>query len=236
MVRMRHFAIAGASVLSFVTAAHAADLPPPLPPAPQLVRAPIEEVASGWYLRGDVGYRFNQIGAVTTITPPNPTGNTLNDPVFLGLGAGYKSAWLRTDLTLDYAFKSNFRGNTPGFTPDYTMKVEVFTALANAYLDLGSWYGFTPYVGAGVGGAYVMTSNFASASLPATSTDGNRWNLAWAGMAGISYCFTPNLLFDIGYRYLDVGRVTSGVDSLGNQLSIKDLSSHEVRAGLRWQL
>jgi opacity protein-like surface antigen len=32
--------------------------------------------------------------------------------------------------------------------------------MGNAYIDFGTWYGFTPYIGAGIGGAYVTMASY----------------------------------------------------------------------------
>jgi len=223
-----------ASVLVSGTASFAADMPMNLPPPP-VVTAPVETL-SGWYVRGDIGYRFQDTGSVTSAIAPNPTNNRIDDAFAIGVGVGYKWSWFRTDITADYGFSSKYSGDTAGFTPDFTAKVQTTTVLANGYFDLGTWYGFTPYVGAGVGGAYVQTSDFLSASAPAAAVSSDRWNFAWAAMAGVSYCFTPNLILDIGYRYLDQGQVKTGLTSLGDQLTFKDLTAQEIRAGFRWAM
>jgi opacity protein-like surface antigen len=211
----------------------AADMPMRLPDPPVVMA---DALSSGWYVRGDFGYRFQQTGSVTSagLTPAN---NRIDDAFAVGLGVGYKWwSWFRTDLTADYAFASDYRADSSGATPDFTAKVRTTTALANAYVDLGTWYGFTPYLGVGVGGAYVETSDFTSAAAPAAAVSSSRWNIAWAAMAGFSYAFTQNLLVDIGYRYLDQGQVKTGLTGLGDQLTFKDLAAHEIRAGFRWAM
>ncbi len=108
----------------------------------------------------------------------------------LGFGGGYKYKWFRTDVTLDYANTARFHGDTaqgPGY---YTAKINSFTLLANVYLDLGTWGGFTPYVGAGVGTTNLRIheyTNCRSKFRAKASTDTTRWNLSWAAMAGVSY-------------------------------------------------
>jgi opacity protein-like surface antigen len=233
-MRRIHLAAIGSLLMS--GSALAADLPPRLPPAPPVVQAPIEPVSSGWYFRGDFGYRFNQPGSVTSAIAPNPTNNRIDDAFAIGLGAGYKWSWFRTDLTFDYAFPVTYRGDTPGFAPDFSAKIQSVTGLANFYVDMGTWSGMTPYIGAGLGGAYVRTTGFVSASAPAVEVSGDRWNFAWAAMAGIAYCFTQNFMVDVGYRYLDQGQATTGLTALGDQLTVKNLTSHEIRAGVRWSL
>lgn len=239
MKKIRKWAFASAAVIASSQCAFAADLPPRLPPPPIVQAAPIVEIASGWYLRGDLAYRFNVAGSADSALLPDPVNNRIDDTFAIGLGAGYKWNWLRTDVTFDYGFVSNYKGDSAAFTPDYTAKIQTATALANLYFDLGTWWGFTPYIGGGAGAAYVRMTDFASASFPGFSADSNRWNFAWAAMAGFSYCFTPNLLVDIGYRYLDQGEVLSAVLAPApndQQVRVKNLTAHEIRAGIRWAL
>ena len=80
----------------------------------------------------------------------------------LGGGVGYQiTNYLRTDLTADYWFNSDFNGQTSGTcggapcVSSDTSSWSAWLLLANAYADLGTYYGFTPYVGAGIGGAHV---------------------------------------------------------------------------------
>ncbi len=69
--------------------------------------------------------------------------------------------WFRTDVTGEYRGKANFHGldivrTTTGasLTDKYTGSKSEWLVLANVYADLGTWYSFTPFIGAGVGAAY----------------------------------------------------------------------------------
>ena len=65
--------------------------------------------------------------------------------------------------------------------------------LANAYVDIGTWHGITPYVGAGIGGAHVKwdTSHNTDRRRHHRATRRHRdWRFAYALMAGASYCLT----------------------------------------------
>ena len=82
----------------------------------------------------------------------------------------------------------------------------------------------TPYIGAGVGGAYMRVSDFASAAAPPfTGGDRSQWQLAWAAMAGLGYAVSPRLTVDIGYRYLGFGNVKTDADALG-AMTVKDIA------------
>src|SRR5215510_14366537 len=88
--------VAGTIAALVCGAAHAADMPGTWVPAPRYVEMP-----SGWYVRGDFGYRFNAIDSVQAGQPVT----SFNYPDSLGVtaGAGYKYQWLRFDATVDYA-------------------------------------------------------------------------------------------------------------------------------------
>jgi hypothetical protein len=69
------------------TVGRAADMPGypvltfPLPASEDVLQ--IEEFVSGWYLRGDLGYRFQQVQGASDPTTTY-SGNSINDPAVLG--------------------------------------------------------------------------------------------------------------------------------------------------------
>ena len=154
------------------------------PPPPILAPEPVVETA-GWYIRGDVGYVFendtsgnyafyNQLPGVEGIDDYYHYDRiSLDNAVSFGAGAGYRfTDNLRVDATLDY-FKADVdgRSNCPfmvktdpnglnlPFDADChyedTSEAEIWTAMANAYVDVGHYGVVTPYIGAGLGGAHV---------------------------------------------------------------------------------
>ncbi len=165
-----------------VSAATAADMPfaSPLPPPPP-VDQPVE-FGTGWYLRGDVGYS-NMPVPVVVADFANNLGRT--GAASGGIGFGYQyNSWLRTDFEIDRAVFRPSSAQAPIWCPSGTVMYNQSTNLAvgylydpnetctpyvtahlnrttpmfNAYLDLGHWSGFTPYVGAGVGMSYLQSS------------------------------------------------------------------------------
>ena len=65
-------------------------------------------------------------------------------------------------------------------------------------------------------------------------------NFAWAAMAGVSYHIMPNLLLDVGYRYVNMGTFQTGVIACNapgychGETQHFDMASNDVRVGLRW--
>ncbi|MEJ0097333.1 MAG: outer membrane beta-barrel protein [Bauldia sp.] len=99
---------------------------------------------------------------------------------FVGIGIGYKfNDHFRADLTGEYRAGASFHGldiydNVDAIpevgTDEYTAKKTEWTFLANAYWDLGTWRGITPFVGAGIGVSDNTISGFTDVNtLPAAS-------------------------------------------------------------------
>lgn len=113
-------AVATAALLAS-SAAYAADVYQP-EPQPVYVDAPEVAVseASGWYLRGDLGYSFNKLRGARffqggNATDANFTTASIKDSFWLGGGVGYQiNNYLRSDLTFDYLFDADFKGSTVG--------------------------------------------------------------------------------------------------------------------------
>jgi opacity protein-like surface antigen len=179
VVMSRGLAVAAAALSLQAVAALAADMPRDLP-LPAAVAPPILDLNTGWYLRGDLGYNWGRLqGAEAAPGFSNPTDNRLNGGFVGGLGAGIKTRWLRTDLTVDYSVPQKYEG-TVAAPNDTTAKIGAFAALFNGYLDLGTWYGATPYLGAGAGAALVTVSDYSSTAAPPISgtSERSQWNFA----------------------------------------------------------
>lgn len=182
-----------------------------------------------------------------------------------GVGIGYQfNNWLRGDITAEYRGNANFHGldlttyNDTGTvqhgSDTYTASKSEWLFLANAYADLGTWYCVTPFVGFGVGMARNTISNFTDAGVNGTAAFGavpglaladtaSKWNFAWAIHAGLAYQVSRNMTVELSYRYVDLGdgmtgdiRPFDGPGSVYNPMTFHDITSHDVRLGLRWNL
>ena len=264
------------------SAAFAADMamPPMMPPAyqpPPMMYAPqpqiVASVASGWYLRGDVGVgvqSFNSFDHSQTnsafVWPASWTivQKDIQDTSIFGGGVGYQlNNWLRFDATAEYRTKAEFRatGSYSGATcngPAGTSCFDVNTGnhsatvvMANAYLDLGTWWCLTPYIGAGVGGAFNRISGvqdlgllpIGSPGFGFTNSDSTQWSLAWNAQAGMTYNVSNNFKVDMSVRYLHLGSPTTSEVFCQNApacpgalYSLSNMNSVDFRLGLRWML
>lgn len=235
MSRLATLVVVGTLVAPFA-GAMAADMPDEFPPPPIERAHPQFFDLSGWYVRADAGYAWGRLdGAQAAPGYPSPTDDSLGGGFIAGIGGGIKTRWLRTDVTIDYTAPLKYTG-TAVTADDVTAKISGWSALFNGYVDLGKWYGVAPYIGAGVGAGYMSVSNYSSTVAPPFSGgDHSRWNFNWAAMAGLGYAITPNLMLDVGYRYMNFGDVETASDAFG-QMSFKNVAAHEMRIGVRWNL
>jgi len=261
MRSVKSLAAAGAaSLLSSV--AFAADMPSIA--APPAYAPPQVEDFGGWYLRGDIGFSNQRVRRLNNVLDANNTSSVqnlgFNTAGIFGLGVGYKvNNWFRVDVTGEYRGNSQFFGTDrisfPGGvgTETYHATKSEWVVLANAYVDLGTWWYITPFIGAGVGGARVGIANFTdqgianngAGALPGLVFGDNlsKWNLAWAIHAGLAYKVSPNFTVELAYRYLDMGdgltgdlRAFDGANNVVNPTTFKNITSHDLKLGVRWNL
>ena len=262
MFKMSRIALAACGCVVIATpAVLAADLvtippaPVPIPPA----------VTSAWYLRGDIGYSNQQVDELDNVLIDNfdtyeQDGLDFDGGPIFAVGLGYQlNKWARFDLTGEYRSKVDFSGRDIGtaggdsFTNNYDAKKSEWLLLANAYADLGTYSGLTPYVGAGIGAARTTIHGFTDSGMgtggpPGGTTslaygdDESNWDLAWALYAGLGFEVTSALTVDLGYRYLNIGDAESGdlvafdgTNNVDNPMEFNNIDSHDVRLGVRYK-
>jgi opacity protein-like surface antigen len=270
MRSVKYLVAAGAASL-LSSAAFAADMaiaPPPMSYAP-----PPAEDFGGWYLRGDIGFSNQSVKDIRNTNPVlNANLTSLQETTgfdtggIYQIGAGYQfNHWFRVDVTGEYRGNTNFHGldltsfpngGAAGFGSDvYNASKSEWLFLANAYVDLGTWWCITPYVGAGVGTARVSISNFTDAGVTTlfppgsgvgpslvSAQTGSQWNFAWALHGGLSYKVNPNMAIELGYSYVNLGDGTTGPDMAfdhsagGHVFQFHNITSQDVKLGVRWNL
>ena len=273
MARLRAFALGAIALFALSSAAAAADLLPP-PPAfepPPPLSAP---EMGGWYIRGDVGLSVSNAIDLNSTAGANGGqdsvyNSSLSEAALFDVGVGYQiNQWFRADVTGELRGGASFQGlevcNFCGgtniqYSDFYRGNVSSLIGLVNGYVDLGTWYGFTPYIGAGIGVAYnkvsgatdtgaAWSSSFSPGGVPVGGYFGNSTtgNLAWALMAGADFSITRNVKFELGYRFLDYGKASTGsahcltpgqgngFSGCGFKVATKELYSNDFRVGLRY--
>lgn len=231
MSGLRNKGLIVAGLLASALPAAAADAPPYV----QMPPVTVQEFGSGWYLRGDIGYRFNNSLHGTSSNGMLLAPERFEDAFVVGGGFGFKERWFRADLTVDYGTQSRYLGSSALGAPYFAVKIDSVTGLVNGYVDLGTWSRVTPYVGAGVGASVVRAIDF-NTPIGNVAPNASLLNFAWAVMAGIGVTMTPNVVLDAGYRYLSIGDAKSGQPNFGPSLSTERISGHEVRLGARYMI
>ena len=262
-MRSVRFLVAAGAASLLSSAAFAADMPSIMPP-PMSYAPPVIEDFGGWYLRGDIGFSNQKVDHLNNALDANNTTSvqnlSFNTAGIFGAGVGYQfNHWFRADITGEYRGNSDFSGTDqisyPGGvgTDVYHATKSEWVALANAYVDLGTWWCITPFVGAGVGAARVSIANFTDqgiannggGALPGLALADNvaKWNLAWAIHAGVAYKVNPNFTVELAYRYLNMGdgltgdlRTFDGTNNIVNPMTFKNITSQDLMLGVRWNL
>ena len=135
---------------------------------------------------------------------------------------------------------------------NYSGSKSEWVFMANAYVDLGTWWCLTPYVGAGIGTSRVSITGFRDDGFTynpdlnnstAYAADASKWNFAWALHAGLTYKVTQSMSIDLGYRYIDLGSGTTGPTRAfdgsftnGGPFTFNHITSHDLKLGVRWLL
>ncbi len=165
-------------------------------------------------------------------------GTVSQNTVGLGLLVGY-DFYAQSDIPvraeLEYAFRSSFSSeNSSGVGSNYVnteMNTNMHTVLASAYYDFYNESIFTPYVGVGMGLAFVGGYQELSVNGVNYGEHLDDTLFAWHAGAGVGIAVTDNVTADLGYRYLGTSTMHSEV--AGNDIST-DLSAHEFSVGVRF--
>jgi len=258
-MRSVKFLIAAGAATLMSSAAFAADMA--IAPPPAYAPPPVVEDFGGWYLRGDIGFSNQRVSHLDTpgyhdpgITVPPTIGLGFDSAGIFSLGAGYRfNNWFRADVTGQYRGNANmhgldivsFNGAVIG-TDEYRASKSEWLFLANGYVDLGTWWCVTPFIGAGIGTSRVSISNFLDVNTPnagvAFAPTASKWNFAWALHTGLAYKVSPGLTLEMAYHYVSLGDGVTGAltdftgFTRGRTMQFKDITSHDVSIGMRWEL
>ncbi|MER9427795.1 outer membrane protein [Mesorhizobium sp. M0408] len=236
-----------AVVLMPLTPALGADYDPPVyvDQAPDYV--PVE-VGSGWYLRGDVSYLVQKSFKDEDFAFTPASFDEKEDPIFASIGFGYHfNDYLRADLNVGYlpGNKIDVGYNDGTTVASATLKNYAFSGILNGYVDLGTYVGITPYLGAGVGVAQskrrLSASYFTDNADPTDDfvrhDNKTQYSFAYTLNAGLAYQVSKNVSVDLGYQYFsapDAEYVTA--ESLTSFPIRKGINNHQVKVGLRYDL
>lgn len=250
---LRSFVIASAGAVTLLPAVPvlAADYDPPIYVENADEYVPVE-VGSGWYLRGDITYTANRAYESDVVgTSPGDMATSRIQPFGGTVGMGYHfNDYLRAELNVgiqpsqDSSLVSDGTDITGDFTATSNARNSMYSGMVNVYADLGTYAGFTPYVGAGVGLVSTKRSYEFSQVYPLVvgadvySIDSKRrYDYAYTLGAGLAYNFAPSMALDVGYQYFaapnsEYYRITGPTTAALE----KGISFHQVKVGVRYDL
>lgn len=130
---------------------------------------------------------------------------------------------------------------------DFKMKIDVQSLFFNAYYDFKNTTSFTPYIGAGVGLAFVGAKTSVNSHEEGEPDESDsfgkktRTNFAWNVGLGCAYALNDTVSIDLGYRYADFGKAKtksySGVDD-GQPFTVygkaQNVAMHQFMLGARF--
>ncbi len=202
--------------------------------------------AGGCYVRGDIGYGWNDADATEVSSGQAYQSSDIDDSITFGAGVGCSRTRLRYELMYTYHGDNQWSG-VPAPPDPIFADIETHSLMANLYYDWDIGRRFKPYVGAGIGVAYHdMGVLDCAPAIPGVCTPGNlqrggeNVTFAWSLMTGVGIEVSDRITLDAGYRYIDLGGVESNrLDIVGfpnPSQRVDDIVSHEIKFGLRFAI
>ncbi len=109
----------------------------------------------------------------------------------------------------------------------FRANIGVQTLFMNAYVDMPNSSGFTPYIGAGAGMAFIDVEG---RSMGMSASGHARVPAGQLGL-GCSYAFNRNVSVDIGYRFVIMRNTDASCNSM--RLNLQKNYMHQAMLGLR---
>jgi outer membrane immunogenic protein len=143
------------------------------------------------------------------------------------LGYRWKSLPLRTELEVGVRYRFDY---DVGSSIGYENNLSTVTGLFNVAYEYRNNSGFTPYAGGSIGWAQ-NNSNIERNNIITGDTEkfeNGEHNFAWGGMTGVTWRFAKHWDIDLGYRYINLGEINTGISNIGTRIEAENHISHDV--------
>lgn len=199
----------------------------------------------GFYGSVKVGGSFLDASksSATNATATGASSKFKNDTgLAVGGAVGYN--WMDYDMPirteLEYMYRGDFKYKYSDSNSTLTDKIDLHTLMLNGYWDFYNSTSFTPYINGGVGIAWVQEDFSTGTITDAISAPKNKTstNLALNLGAGVGWSMTESMILDLAYRYNYYGdgkKVTASGTGNSVTTQVKDIGTHDVLLGLRYQ-
>lgn len=188
-----------------------------------LASLPLSAAQAGWYVGADGGVSFLQDADGSAA---GSSVDTEYDTGFVGLGqVGYKMGQLGFEGELGWRGSDiDTVGGASGGGD-----LNAYSIMGNIVYDVANFGGLRPFIGAGVGTAYVDTS---ATRLNRNSYSGDDWVFAYQAFAGAAYDLTENWSMKGQYRYF--GTTEYDATTAAGAKFDDSVKSHEILIGLTY--
>ena len=204
--------------------------------------------SSGFYLNLKGGHHWSDPGGGLSDShaQANATGSYDDEDGWtLGGAVGYDFSDLSLNMRMELEYlnysEMDYDGDngTAGDSDSMDADIDIQTLMVNAYYDFDTDTGWTPYLGLGVGVAFIDADlSFDTASWRNNVTnvddgDADTTNFACMGTLGLAYEFNSNWAVDLGLRYSYFGD-TDAYEDDDVKFKAKDLGAFESLMGIRY--
>lgn len=172
-----------------------------------------QDLTSGVYVQGDLGYSSLQLGEEDYYTGNNK--GSFDQRISLGYAVDSNStSGVSPRIALDYTHFGNSTFSDDQYY-DATLKIQSFGI--SAFADFKTDSGFTPYIGAR------LSANHATISAKAHSSnisypEWTQFSVGIGVLGGLQYNFTPNVAVNLGVEY---NRLFSDVNQFGSKIGLR---------------
>lgn len=188
-------------------------------------------MADGWYAGAETG--LNLAPAEKYKADDSAIGKVkIQKDLGFGLlaNAGYAFGPYRLEGELGW----RYNGVDKVAGQDGKGNVQAYDLMMNGLYDFHTGTAWTPYLGAGVGGAYINNSKIRNSS--GTLTDDGDIAFAYQGIAGMSYALNEHLALNADYRYLRTLDGSYKVDSsVGSGKTKGPYEAHSLMVGFTYK-
>lgn len=203
-------------------------------------------------LRVEAGAAFTSNLSLKSNSATGRFADDLSTPV-TGFAVGYRYLpWLRSELSLSYVYPADFGATSGADNLRVSGRVSALRGFASVFAEPVEAFApgllgpIKPYIGAGIGAARVdfraIRIDDQLRNNPTFDVDSKtRTNFAWHASAGVGYDLTNRFTVDLGYRYVDQGKLRSGSSANNTLVSttidpLRDkLQTHEVVLGVAYK-
>lgn len=202
----------------------------------------VHNTMHGIYLGVDSGVSFST-GASGNVDSRVGTG------YILGGRVGYRfHKNFRADVTVAYRGSYSVDKNTGVYNGGANTNAKADLAstsyMINGYYDFAHFRHFVPYVGIGIGISSnkldrVNLTNTTTGAVLGTVEGSTRSSFAWQATLGTAVHVVKGVMFDVGLRYMDMGKFESKFSGFNGFTNVKgrgNLHAVEAQAGLRFKI